>query len=330
MQSRQPTERQQSGFSIIEVLLIVLVITALAAISFVVYQHHKLSNAAIGSTQTTTKLKSTATTQPAQAAQAATQYLDIKEWGVRLKLDSTTASLYYYTKPNLPNVAYLSLKTISDIAPDCSADKGSLAIVRLTPAEQQTAPDADVSVRGTIQIGTYWYGYENSHAACFGGTAANDAVSKAAPNFSVNTLQNTFKTLEAIPPTTVNISELGIQITVPDDIKDLRFKVSTVTLSNGKQATLALFSTASLIALDSGCGTSFGPLGSLEKVNGQFPSDYQAHPLAYGQLVKQFPTFYISAGFPNAACSTSATINGDSISDKSEFVAAESTIQQLN
>ncbi len=321
----RPTTRNQSGFSVIEVLLVVLVVAVLVVIGFMVYQRHKPSFAKNSAATNHTQI----TTQPVQTT---TQYLNIKEWGVRLRLDSDTTSLYYYIKLNLPNVAYLSLKTISDVAPVCAADKTSLgAIVRLTPAEQQTAPNADVSVRGTIQIGNYWYGYENSHAACTDGTATmNNAVSKAAPNFSVNTLQSTFKSLEAIPLTTVKIPELGIQITVPDDIKDLRYRVITVTLSNGKQATIAYFSTASLTALDPGCGTNFGPLGTLERVNGQLPSDYQTHPLTYGQLVKQFPTFFISAGWPQAGCSTNSTAQGFASTGKTEFGPAESTIQQLN
>ncbi len=133
------------------------------------------------------------------AAQTTTQYLDIKEWGVHLTLNSTTASLYYYIKPDLPNVAYVSLKSISDVAPNCAADKVSLgAIVRQTPAEQQSAPDAKYSIKGTIHIGNYWYGYDNSHAACTDGTTAmNAAVSKVAPNYNPGVLLDTLNTLAA-------------------------------------------------------------------------------------------------------------------------------------
>jgi hypothetical protein len=133
-----------------------------------------------------------------------TQYLTIKEWGVHLTLDSTTASLYYYIKPDLPNVAYLSLKTISDVAPKCAANNGPLgAISRLTPTEHQSALNGSIhSIPGTIQIGNYWYGYEGSHAACTDGTAAmNAAVSKAAPNYNPGVLLNTLNTLAADPST---------------------------------------------------------------------------------------------------------------------------------
>lgn len=100
----------------------------------------------------------------------------------------------------------------------CAADKTSLgAIVRLTPAEQQTAPDAKYSIKGTIQIGNYWYGYENSHAACTDGTAAMEAaISKAAPNFNMGTLQDTFRTLEEAPAQYLTIPEWGIKIKLAD------------------------------------------------------------------------------------------------------------------
>ncbi len=149
----------QSGFSTMVVLLAVLVVAALAVTGLVVYQHHKpnsaKNSAATSQTQTPTQSQNTTTTQSAQAT--TTQYLDIKEWGVRLALDSNTASLYYYISPDLPNVAYLSLKSISDVAPTCAADKGSLgAISRLTPTEHQDALDGKIhSIPGTIQIGSY-------------------------------------------------------------------------------------------------------------------------------------------------------------------------------
>jgi len=126
------------------------------------------------------------------------------------------------------------------------------------------------------------------------------------------------------------IPELGIQITVPDDIKNLNYQVSTVTLRNGQQATLAMFTTATLTGLDSGCSASNGPLGSLEKANGQYPSSDQYAALDYGRLVKQFPTFYVAAGVPNAACSTKASAKAAASKFKGEFATAQSTIQQSN
>lgn len=140
---------------------------------------------------------------------------------------------------------------------------------------------------------------------------------------------------------TIRIPELGIQITVPAFIQDLTYRTSIVTLRDGNKATLAMFSTKALAALDSSCGTSFGPLGSLEKANGQYPTQNQdpTNVLDYGQLVKQFPTFYIAAGYPNAACSLPASAgsaaaaqqnNSTASTDKAAFSSSFSTLEALS
>lgn len=219
MHLRQPTKREQSGFSVIEVLLIVLVVAVLVVIGLMVYQRHKPSvtknSAAASQTQTAAK-----------PAQTTTQYLEIKEWGVRLKLNSDTASLYYYISPQLPDVAYLSLKTVSDIAPNCAADKDSMAAIsRLTEAEHQSNSYATHSDPGTIHIGNYWYGDAGEHADCTDGTAAMEAaVSKAAPKFNMGTLQDTFKTLEEAPAQYLTITEWGIKAKL-DYTYSLRYKI---------------------------------------------------------------------------------------------------------
>ena len=139
--------------------------------------------------------------QAVPSTQTDTQYLRIKEWGVRLSLTSDTASLYYYIKPSLPNVAYFSLKTISDIAPDCAADKISLgAIARLTEAEQQaaTANPSALNQPGSIHIGNYWYNAQNSHAACANSTE-DAAIQKALPGYHIGEIYKSLNTLAADP-----------------------------------------------------------------------------------------------------------------------------------
>ncbi len=173
-----------------------------------------------------------------------------------------------------------------------------------------------------------WVVYDHNHKP----SAAKSTASTSTPTTSptqktpVTTKQSTAvanQNVETIP-------ELGISITVPDSIKDLTYQVHTGTLQNGNQATFAFFSTAALTTADAKCGPSAAPLGSLEKANGQYPSNDQLAVAKYGQLVKQFPTFYISAGFPQAACSTNDTAVTAASTDKSAFAAAESTIQQTN
>lgn len=192
-------QNKQAGFNIVELLVIIAAVGVLGVGGWFVYQHDrtKLTGASANGTPPTSQ-----TNQQATPPAPTTTYLDIKEWGVRLTLNSTTASLYYYIKPDLPDVAYLSLRTIAAIAPDCAADKFSLgAISRLTPAEHESAlSDPTKGIPGTIQIGNYWYGYSNPQGGCTDGTPTMEsAVSNAAPNFNRATLQNTFNTLAADP-----------------------------------------------------------------------------------------------------------------------------------
>src|SRR5205807_8052794 len=130
-------------------------------------------------TQTTAQPQNTTTAQPAQAV---ARYLTITEWGVRLTLDSKTETLYYQINPQLPDVAYLSLKTVSNIAPNCAADKTALAAIsRQTPAERQDALNKGFQA-GTLQVGNYYYGYTKANAGCTDGTAAmRDAINKTQP-----------------------------------------------------------------------------------------------------------------------------------------------------
>jgi len=178
---------KQAGFSIIEAAIVVVIVGATAAAGAFVYQHNqtKVTEAAAHLNQPSNQQTTTNPPTPTVG------YLDIKEWSVRLTLNSSTASLYYYINPDLPDVAYLSLKSISAVSPTCAADKGSLgAISRLTPAQHQSALSGSIhSIPGSLQIGNYWYGYESSHADCTDGTpAAHAAVSKAAPNFNTSIL----------------------------------------------------------------------------------------------------------------------------------------------
>jgi hypothetical protein len=128
----------------------------------------------------------------------------------------------------------------------------------------------------------------------------------------------------------VKIPELGIELAVPDSIKDLVYATHNVTLTNGNPATYALFSTTTLTDLDSGCSVSFGPLGSLEKASGQYPSSDPDNVVDYGALVKQFSAFYISVNYPQAACSQSSSVEAIAQTQRGAFSAAQSTITEIS
>jgi hypothetical protein len=193
---------RQSRFGAIEGLLAVTAVVALSAVGLLFYPHQPK-----GPVEKSTAPSSSQTTEQQQLASAAIQpvqtavpYLDITQWGVRMTLSRNAASLYYYIDPQIPDVAYLSLKTVSDIAPNCAANKGSLAAIgRLTDAEHQAIVSGSAPGNpGTVHIGGYWYSYQKSPADCTEGSAATRAaVDKAAPSYNFGTLRSAFNTLTA-------------------------------------------------------------------------------------------------------------------------------------
>jgi len=104
--------------------------------------------------------------------------------------------------------------------------------------------------------------------------------------------------------TTVRITQLGIEVTVPNSIKDLTYsyRTSTTGFGNNEQLLIADLSTSSLTALDSNCAASNSTaLGALGKANGTYPANSDVDGFV-GQLVKQFPSFYVTWSNPQANC----------------------------
>src|SRR6266566_5289008 len=137
-----------SWFSAVNISLIVLVVAALAVTGLVLYQHHKSSSAnssaATSQPQTTTQPRSTASTQPQQTA---TQYLTIKEWGVKMPLSDTLKTAYYvagkgssYGPGQLPSTVWLGLASLSNAscnpARNDNGERGAIgAILRVSPTD---------------------------------------------------------------------------------------------------------------------------------------------------------------------------------------------------
>jgi len=131
----------------------------------------------------------------------------------------------------------------------------------------------------------------------------------------------------------VKIPELGVQLVIPDGIKDLTYKAWTAGEVQGRPAASAKFSTASLIALDARCDPEFGPLGYISTVQGQYPGDPKdVNDIdKYGLLYKQLSTIYVIAGAgAQAACApdNKAAMTAANVYT-SEFSAAKATIEPM-
>src|SRR2546423_9389932 len=118
----------QSGFGTVKILLVVLVVAALAMTGLVFYQHHKPSSTKNTAATSTTQ----ATTQPqgstsAQTQQTTSQYLTIKEWGVKLPLSSSIQDAYYVIPTGItkdgdgrPSGIYLDVASLKNSCGDIS------------------------------------------------------------------------------------------------------------------------------------------------------------------------------------------------------------------
>lgn len=129
----------------------------------------------------------------------------------------------------------------------------------------------------------------------------------------------------------LKITELGIQLTVPDSIKDLTYETHEATLKNGTKATVALFSTKSLSNADAKCGPESAPLGSLLRTDGKYPSEKEdeTNVLDYGQLLKQFTSFYVTVGHSQAGCSSEPAVQTSISTYKSAFESAQTTVEEV-
>lgn len=167
--------------------------------------------------------------------------------------------------------------------------------------------------------GTLIYRHNRNKTANSTSSSVNASTTSPTTSSTSSTNQNIKK-----------IPELGIQITVPDSIKDLTYTPGTVT-SNGQSMPVADFSTQSLTVMEPACASTNQPstaLGRLAKTNGQYPADAST---ASGKLVKQFSTYYIiSYNAPQASC---AVNNGSAEklreSQVADFQAALSSVQQI-
>lgn len=127
----------------------------------------------------------------------------------------------------------------------------------------------------------------------------------------------------------IKVTELGIQFTVPDSIKDLTYTVKTNTFGTNQTELTAYFTTASLLAKDKQCSSDDGAVGAISKVTGTYPTK-PTPDNTDGPLTKQFSTFYVSYSRGQAACSMDKTVQALQASQASALQEAVKNVEPLN
>lgn len=146
MHLRQQTKRNQSGFSIIEISLVILVVSVLAVSGFVVYQRHKpgstKTSAATTPTQTTSQQTNTTSTQPQP-----TTYLTIKEWVVQAPYSGPLNLQYSFALGDSNNMALSSSQLAAGGPALCASTPNSDAgiLARYLPTDADLGPNMPVS-----------------------------------------------------------------------------------------------------------------------------------------------------------------------------------------
>jgi Tfp pilus assembly protein PilV len=190
-----------------------------------------------------------------------------------------------------------------------------------------TAVEVLLIVLILVVIGAVGYmAYRNDHKTKTVSTT-NTSTNKPATSTtktSTSTPSTSSQSSTSSTTTVFKIPELGIEVTVPNSIKDIVYKVNaTGTVSTGQQTQSVTLSTQTLTNLDPDCSVngSAPPLGTISKTQGQYPSSPDADN-ASGGLVKQFSTYYIAWRNPQAPCGSAPSTQTEANTDTNLFSAA--------
>jgi len=174
---------KQSGFGVVEIIIAVLVVAALAYGGYRLYGHFSKPAANTTNRQSNQENITTATTTPQST------YLDIKELGIKIKLDDSIKDAIYVagTSTDGSQFAYISTQTLTDKSNgSCNPAKGSFASITKTPDAVRSVDNARV-----FKLGNNYIFITGPQAIC-----SDDQTVQDLANQQKTTLFNDFKTVQ--------------------------------------------------------------------------------------------------------------------------------------
>ncbi len=148
------TANKQTGFSIIEAVIAIVIVGAAVTTGVIVYQHNqtKVTDAAPN------------TNNPPSQQVTTTPYLSIKEWAVKLPLSSNVKDAYYVVATNSTDTMWLGLTSLDSTG--CAAARGNTdgasapiaALIRVLPTDHEpVSGKLYTDLYPGMTVGNYYY-----------------------------------------------------------------------------------------------------------------------------------------------------------------------------
>jgi len=323
-------KNNKSGFSVVELILVLLIISVLGAIGWLVYKNQNKNSAksvkAVKAGSNTSLTKIDTPIYAKQQLAILVNKIDLRDstiiYGNPLCKESTDSKSECKINVQVfrPGTGdhEKDLKLIVDLFDKAGFDTSTVNM-NSGPGMQ-----GQVSINSSPTSGYIWVELDSSSK--IGGSdywALNPAWSKKQPypmGYQLSYIYNIVK-----------FPKLGVEITVPESIKDIAYSsVNTPTFPQGLSGTTINLTTDSLTKLDKECSDTgmAPPLGALSKVNGQYPKNPTVDN-SVGQLVKQYPDYYIGFSGPQAACSSVDSTSNVALSNLGLLKSSLSTINLI-
>jgi prepilin-type N-terminal cleavage/methylation domain-containing protein len=180
--------KNQQGFGIIEMLLVIILLSLVGFIGYYVYH---ANNKATDTYDQTTNASSAQPIANKPSASSPQDYLAIQQWGVKLPLTSDLSGAYYVSKNS---TVYLSLDKYKGT--DCAADQVSLgSLSRFTSTDRDEDGKSMLSnVPTATKVNNWYYYYQQPQANCSGSTPESGARANEEAEFAkASALMSSFK-----------------------------------------------------------------------------------------------------------------------------------------
>lgn len=152
----------QTGFSLVESLLLVIAVTLIAFVGYYTWRTQKNANDTLSSANSVAQSSPAkgsvkAKTAPASSATSATANNDlvIKEWGIKLEFADASKVAYTLSKSDDGSQSFADLELKSSVASVCQSL--GLSVVQVSSPGELGASD---------KIGNYYYGIYGGPGAC--------------------------------------------------------------------------------------------------------------------------------------------------------------------